>query len=69
MKHQVINTQLYIQSVWGLRMGSDKTRNEGNGNGETEMRKWKWGNGNGETEMRKWKWRNGNGEAETSYTN
>ena len=44
--------------------GSGKTRNEGNGNGETEMRKWKW-----ETEMRKWKWRNGNREAETSYTN
>ena len=35
-------------------LGSDKTRNEGNGNEETETRKWKW-----ETEMRKWKWRNG----------
>ena len=30
-------------------LGSDKTRNKGNGNEETKMRKW-------ETEMRKWKW-------------
>ena len=32
-------------------LGSDKTRNEGNGNEETEM---EMGNGNEEMEMKKW---------------
>ena len=43
------SAQTFASSKMTAVLGSDKTRNKGNGNEETKMRKW-------ETEMRKWKW-------------
>ena len=42
------SAQTFVSSKMTAVLGSDKTRNEGNGNEETKMRKW-------EMEMRKWK--------------
>ena len=44
-----LHGRTFASSKMTAVLGSDKTRNEGNGNEEMKMRKWKL-----ETKMRKW---------------